>query len=374
MAVEIKGLRVFIASPGGLHNERETFKKTVDAWNERDAIRRGVLFIPIAWEYVLPGMGRAQEKILEELRQCDYFVMILWDRWGTPPGGARKYTSGTEEEYQEALSLFDDPTSPMREIALYFKGVDARQLSDPGPELKKVLDFRTRIESEKRLLYGTFDTPENFSIQLQQHLSRWLDDHVAPATYFHDSALKTKVSAGANQLKAGDLRSSAEVSAAYVKQADQFVSEGRYVEAELAYARAATDGSEFVPAYKYGLFLWNTGRYDQARGHLERALELAQQGETTSSSGSSDVAADVVVKILIVLARHYVANERYSEARSFYRNAVNRLREEKQLETDEGAGVLEKLAETHIKLKEYELAEPLLRNAMEIRGRIAPKA
>jgi hypothetical protein len=89
-------LRV-IASPGGLDVERQTFREVVNKHNELDAIRRGVLFIPVGWDLTLAGMGRPQELINQYLTKCDYFVLILSDRWGSKPAKNGKYTSGTAE-------------------------------------------------------------------------------------------------------------------------------------------------------------------------------------------------------------------------------------------------------------------------------------
>ena len=141
------------------------------------------------------------------------------------------------------------------------------------------------------------------------------------------------------------------------------------VEAELAYSQAAADGGDFESTSKYGLFLWRMGRHEQARSHLERALSLALQAEATPVEGTQ-VAHQDIVRILLLLAKHYAAQEKYTEAQSLYLSLVNRLRDAHELETDAGAGALERLAETHIKKKDYESAEPLLRKAMDIRSKL----
>jgi hypothetical protein len=49
-----------------------------------DALSRGVCFISIGWEETLGAIGRPQELINEDLRECDYFVLVLYDRLGSP--------------------------------------------------------------------------------------------------------------------------------------------------------------------------------------------------------------------------------------------------------------------------------------------------
>ena len=55
MPEDIKTYRVFIASPGGLENERNIFRKAINDYNEEDAWERGVGFRPIGWEETLAG-------------------------------------------------------------------------------------------------------------------------------------------------------------------------------------------------------------------------------------------------------------------------------------------------------------------------------
>ena len=80
------------------------FRDVVNKYNDDEAVQRGAHFIPVRWELTLGGVGRPQAMINEDVRKCDYFVLMLWDRWGSAPGsdGKRKYSSGTEEEYHVA--------------------------------------------------------------------------------------------------------------------------------------------------------------------------------------------------------------------------------------------------------------------------------
>src|SRR4051812_36490100 len=114
MPTQLTAYRIFIASPGGLIEVRQRFRLVIEKYNTEDAIRRGVLFIPVGWELTLGGLGRPQSLINREIEECDAFFLILHDRWGSNPGGAEGYTSGTEEEYHKALEHVADPHKPMR--------------------------------------------------------------------------------------------------------------------------------------------------------------------------------------------------------------------------------------------------------------------
>jgi Domain of unknown function (DUF4062) len=109
--------RVFIATPGGLHDERESFRSKLQKFTNLYAVDRGAHFHPVGWEDTVGGVGRTQALINEDLKQCDYAVFVLHDRWGTPTGGG--YTSGTEEEWALAEELYE--VNKIRNIALFFK-------------------------------------------------------------------------------------------------------------------------------------------------------------------------------------------------------------------------------------------------------------
>jgi Domain of unknown function (DUF4062) len=76
--------RVFIASPSGLEEERKRFRETLERFNDIYAEPVGVIFYPVGWEQTVSGVGRPQALINEDLKECDYAVFILHDRWGSP--------------------------------------------------------------------------------------------------------------------------------------------------------------------------------------------------------------------------------------------------------------------------------------------------
>ena len=176
MAKQVTHYKVFIASPGGLEAERKEFREALSSHNEADAIARSCFFEPIGWEITLGGIGRPQGKINEDLKSCDYFVLVLWNRWGSATGidGA---TSGTHEEYLLARQLLKSSKADMREVVVFFKGLEPALLADPGPQLAKVLEFKRTLEDEKELLFESFDTATSFSDKLKRHLAEWTRAH-----------------------------------------------------------------------------------------------------------------------------------------------------------------------------------------------------
>ena len=62
--------------------------QTLNAYNVAEAIPRQAMFFDVRWEDTFAGVGRPQELINRHLEKCDYFVLVLWDRWGD---AARQY-------------------------------------------------------------------------------------------------------------------------------------------------------------------------------------------------------------------------------------------------------------------------------------------
>ncbi len=285
--------RVFIASPGGLVSERQAFRDAINAYNEMDAISRGVMFMPVGWEQTLPGMGRPQSLINDDLKDCDYFILILWDRWGSPSGD-QNYTSATSEEYDIAHGCWQDPGHCLREIAAFFKAVEPRQMSDPGEQLRNVLDFRRRLEQTKELLFGTFDDISSFQRHVQRLLAKWVRDHeqghsgkmgkTAAISIPLSSENSSQALAPTVSVTAGlrDL----DKSQAVIEQADSLVAQGRLTDAETLFARALAKDNEPGTAIQYARFLRRLGRLSQAQALLEGVLERTTEGEEHWKAGA----------------------------------------------------------------------------------------
>ena len=179
MSTQLTSYRVFIASPGGLEDERQVFRDTLNEYNEEAAVRRGVHFRPVGWEETLGGIGRPQSIINKEIESCDYFFTVLWNRWGSSPNapGDEGFSSGVEEEYNLALGCVDDEELPMREVVVFFKAPADQQIADPGPELTRVLEFKTELEQSKQVLFRVYDSTSEFSRFLRRHLADWVFEH-----------------------------------------------------------------------------------------------------------------------------------------------------------------------------------------------------
>lgn len=286
MSSQITNYRVFIASPGGLEDERKAFKDTLAAYTETEAVPRRAMFSPIGWEITLRGIGRAQEKINQEVRECDFFVLLLWDRWGTPTGSSSKHTSGTEEEYDIAWECYRSPKKPMREIIVFFKAVTPRQLSDPGEQLQKVLNFKTKLEQEKKLFFDTFDTLAAFQDKLRRYLAQWLRLHETgagkvkrPSVDFSKKKMQLPfdfLSVDTKQAPSGLSGKKGELT----QKAEKLAGEKKYTEAEALFTQAISRFDDPLAFRSYVEFLIKQGRWTQAEAIAKELLKLASTLKT----------------------------------------------------------------------------------------------
>lgn len=153
-----KIIRVFLASPGDLQDERKVIREVVDEFNESWANALGYQVELVGWEETIAGFGRPQHLINQDLDRCDLFVGMIWKRWGTPPDKGGVFSSGFEEEFRRSMASHEQSGSP--EISLYFKQIPDEFREDPGEDLKKVLEFRERVIADKKILFQNFATPK----------------------------------------------------------------------------------------------------------------------------------------------------------------------------------------------------------------------
>ncbi|CDO34968.1 DUF4062 domain-containing protein [Novosphingobium sp. KN65.2] len=167
--MDVKLIRAFIASPGGLEQERKAAFAAAKEINKSVAMPMGGRLELIGWEDTLSGNGRPQATINAEMETCDLFIGAIWSSWGSNPSLDGPYTSGFEEEFERSRERHGQTGSPL--MAMFFKNVEANQLRDPGQDLKKVLAFQEKLKAEKNFLYGTFAEADEFAAKVREFLA-----------------------------------------------------------------------------------------------------------------------------------------------------------------------------------------------------------
>lgn len=172
-----KILKVFLASPGDLADERIAASQVVEEENRNHAHSNNLHIELVGWEETVSQTRRAQEAINRDLDQCEYFVGMMWQKWGSPPGPeGHPYTSGFEEEYCRSLERRAKSGKP--DISLLFKSPNRDRLEDPGNEMRKVLEFRRKVIDEQKILFQEFGDVREFEQRFRAILSRFLREQI----------------------------------------------------------------------------------------------------------------------------------------------------------------------------------------------------
>jgi hypothetical protein len=163
-------LRVFVASPSDLAEERETLESVIrelnNTWSKTLEIRLEL----VGWEtHTYPAFGDDAQSVINDQIAGDYdiFIGIMWTRFGTPTGRAG---SGTAEEFYRAYKRHQENPHQVR-IMFYFKDAPISP-SDLEPEqLASIRNFQKEL-GEKGGYYWTFTNGDEFAQLARMHLGR----------------------------------------------------------------------------------------------------------------------------------------------------------------------------------------------------------
>jgi len=167
-------LRVFVASPDDLAEERKTLESVIQELNITWSKNSGIRFELVGWEtHTYPSVGLDAQAVINEQIGDDYdiFVGIIWTRFGTPTGRA---SSGTVEEFYRAYKRYQENPNQVR-IMFYFKDAPVSP-SDLDPEqLSLIKKFQLEL-GEKGTYYWSFSNRDEFVQFARMHLSRQVQE------------------------------------------------------------------------------------------------------------------------------------------------------------------------------------------------------
>lgn len=157
MAVPLH-LRLFLASPGDVADERALALKVLEQLQYDPLLRGRITVEAVAWDK--PGTDTPmlatltpQEAIKQGLPQpgeCDIVVVIFWSRMGTPlpqewakPDGGR-YQSGTEWEYWDAMNAAREHGRP---AVLVYRRTEPPSMTLNDPRRDEKIQQWERVEA-----------------------------------------------------------------------------------------------------------------------------------------------------------------------------------------------------------------------------------
>lgn len=163
-------LRVFVASPSDLDEERKLLEAVIQELNLIWPQQWGISFELIKWEtHVFPGAGTDPQDVINHQLTTDYDILLamFWSRIGTP---TPRSESGTIEEFDIAYTKWKRDPQSIR-LMVYFKLTPISPDDIDTEQLKLVKEFRSSLK-EKGILYSKFTGREEFSQLMRLHLNK----------------------------------------------------------------------------------------------------------------------------------------------------------------------------------------------------------
>ena len=174
-------LRVFLSSPGDVHTERDAADALLTALQRSPAWRGKFTFDVVRWDdphtpvpmdaHLTPQ--QAVDAGMPKPSECDITVVVLWSRMGTPlEHEGRRYLSGTEYEYEDALSgsgrllLYRRTEKPQIDL-------DDDAFDEKRQQYQSVKQFFERFTSEDGTLtggYTAYERAEAFATRFRQDI------------------------------------------------------------------------------------------------------------------------------------------------------------------------------------------------------------
>jgi AAA domain len=174
----VRLIKVFVASPGDVEEERKAVEPVVAEINQTIADRLGCVLKVVKWETdVYPGTspGGAQPVIDSQIdvEDMDLVIGIFWRRFGTDTGLG---LSGSAHEIQRAVEASIRHRGKPH-VMIYFSDRPVRIASVAEAEQqRKVLELRDRLKD--RVLTFPYEQVQQFKDLVRQHLASFLQDYV----------------------------------------------------------------------------------------------------------------------------------------------------------------------------------------------------
>ncbi|SDB93284.1 Tetratricopeptide repeat-containing protein [Raineyella antarctica] len=248
---DVLPLRIFLASPGDLKDEREVVRRCVDEFNARSAGVSHVRYEVVGWDRVRGTARRPQEAIDELISESHFLVTLFKGSWGSEPGGPWGYTSGTEEELFTGLLELGQSEQPMRDVWVAF-------LDHPSPD-HRIVELREQMSQSHSMMYESIADLRELKEKLSGRLKVWAELAGAKVPRHVDLL----PSSGADVLRAANLR----------LQGEKLVELGQAEAGRAALEEAAVLGGP-LEQLAYARFLARHGDLAEASASTQRAIDF----------------------------------------------------------------------------------------------------
>jgi small GTP-binding protein len=166
-------LRIVVASPGDVQQERDLLPSVINEVNRVVAADRGLHLELSRWETdTHPGFHpEGPQGLIDpilKITDCDLLIGIFWKRFGTPTADGK---TGTEHEFNLAYEAWQKKQNP--QIFVYFNQKPYAPKSPAEAEQwKQVLEFRDKFPQEG--LWWPYKGKSPFEKLVRSHLMNYI--------------------------------------------------------------------------------------------------------------------------------------------------------------------------------------------------------
>lgn len=174
MTKQANRLKVFVASPSDIKDERVILEEVIDDINKIFTPRFGWEFELVRWEMdTYPSIGDDAQSVINNQIGDDYDVLvgILWTRIGTT---TKRSVSGTVEEIMRAYQKAKE-TPDRIQLMIYFRNSPVLPDDIDGNQISQVHEFKKRI-SDLGVYWWSYNSIRDFERHIRLHLQNILLD------------------------------------------------------------------------------------------------------------------------------------------------------------------------------------------------------
>ncbi|WP_327043892.1 tetratricopeptide repeat protein [Microbispora sp. NBC_01189] len=243
-------LRIFLASPRDLSDERKVVHACVDEYNARREGESNLAYEVLGWERMRGTARRPQEAINELIEESHFLVALFKGSWGSQSGSPWGYTSGSEEELFTGLLELGRAEQPMRDVWVAF-------LKHPSPA-ERIVKLQEQMSQYHAMMYESIADIRELKTKLTERLEAW----EALAGFKVPRHVDLLPSSGKDVLRAANLR----------LRGEKLVDLGQPEAGRANLQEAAALGGP-AEQLAYARFLARHGELDEAYAATQRAID-----------------------------------------------------------------------------------------------------
>ena len=297
-------IRVFFSAPAGLRDELQMARGALDVLSDETREDEGVQFLTYSPGSTPGGAPRPRRMTDEDIRRCDYFVLVLRDRWRDRSHSTDALAWSTpdpEADFELAAECLSARGLPMRGILVMFSALDRARLAASDFQLQQIQLFRRHLERLEGVETAEFKDLTQLATAVRMRALDWVRTARGSALDSEDIGLAPDDTL-AGSTEHPDL----------VREGVRLADAGRLAGAESCFALAVARGDDPGAFVAYGRFLRRIGRLDQAGDMLRKGVSALERA--MSSPATREAAAKALITALEQLAQIHQLRGEFDQA------------------------------------------------------------